>query len=372
MSEQTSTATSAPSGTRSKRKISWDVVRAGCVMLVMLYHATFLGVFLHPELESRELVFPYQVGASLLLLISGYFACVTIGRGPVLRYWWGRVARLLPPFLAAVVLIYAVMRLFPVDGWFDPGWGDLLANLLMLWNWHPQDHPFIDGSHWTVPLQLMGFTAAALLYRSSWGRGPRLRVVLWAAVLLPVAQWPLRVSNPPELYRMLVDGIGAHRWHLLVAGVVIWLWSTRRIGTPHFCALLASCMVAQALHNYSETPEGLVADWGSTVAVCAGMVVVAATAYGPDWNRVVPDWVGRRVQWFAGISYGVFLTHQTIGYIVSRKLQDAGAGPTAQTAAMVGTGVVVGWLLTRVVERPAHRFLMGTYDRLRPGPAKSA
>ena len=58
-----------------------------------------------------------------------------------------------------------------------------------------------------------------------------------------------------------------HRWHLFVAGVAIWLWSTKRIGAPHFTALLVSCMVAQALHNYSATPEGLVADWGSTVAV---------------------------------------------------------------------------------------------------------
>ncbi|WP_344677513.1 acyltransferase [Saccharopolyspora taberi] len=372
MSGKTTTLTSAPSGTRGKRKISWDLVRSGCVTLVMLYHATFLSVFLHPELDPRTFVFPYQVGASLLLLISGYFACVTIGRGPVLRYWWGRIARLVPPFLAAVVLIFAVMRLVPVDGWFDPTGGDLAANLLMLWNWKPDDYPFIDGSHWTVPLQLMGFTVAALLFRSSWGHGRRVVVVLWAAVLIPIAQWPLRVSNPPEFYRMVVDGIGAHRWHLLVAGVAIWLWSTRRIGLAHFSALLAACMAAQALHNYSETPEGLVADWGSTVAVCIGMVVVALTAYGPDWNRVVPDWLGRRVQWFAGISYGVFLTHQTIGYIVSRKLQDAGAGPTAQTAAMVGTGVVAGWLLTRLVERPAHRALMAAYDRLRPAAPSSS
>lgn len=363
MPEKTAVRSTTVSG-RSNRKISWDVVRTLCVTLVMLYHATFLSVYLHPELLPRTFVFPYQVGASLLLVISAYFACVTIGRGTLLRYWWGRIARLFPPFLAAVLVIYLIMRWAAVEGWFYPTTDDLVANWLMLWNWKPADYFFIDGSHWTVPLQLMGFTAAALLFRTRWGHGKRIIRVLWAAVLVPIAQWPLRVSDPPEVYRTIVDGIGVHRWHLFVAGVAIWLWSTHRISHPHFAALLGSCMLGQALHNYSETPEGLVADWGSTVAVCVGMVVVALTARGPDWNRVIPDWLGRRFTWFAGISYGVFLVHQTVGYVVSRELQDLGFGPTLQTLAMVCTGVCLGWALTRFVERPTHRFLMRTYDRL--------
>ncbi|KAA5830188.1 acyltransferase [Saccharopolyspora hirsuta] len=363
MPEMTSTATNRSSG-RSKRKISWDVVRTACVVLVMLYHSTFLSTYLHPEMTPRSVVFPFQVGASLLLVISAYFACVTIGRGTLLRYWWGRMARLVPPFLGAVVVVFLVMRWAAVEGWFYPTFSDLVSNLLMLWNWKPADYWFIDGSHWTVPLQLMGFTAAALLFATRWGHGRRIIVVLWLAVLLPIVQWPLRVSDPSELYRTVVDGIGVHRWHLFVVGVAIWLWSTRRIGLPHFTGLLIACMAGQALHNYAETPEGLVADWGSTIAVCLGMVVVALTACGPDWNRVIPNWLAGRISWFAGISYGVFLVHQTIGYIVMRKLDDLGVDPLLQTAAMLITGTVLGWALTRVVERPSHKFLMNAYDAL--------
>lgn len=106
------------------------------------------------------------------------------------------------------------------------------------------------------------------------------------------------------------------------------------------------------------------ADWGSTIAVCVGMVVVALTAHGPDWDRVVPSWLAGRITWFAGISYGVFLTHQTIGYIVMRELDDLGVDPLLQTLAMLVTGTVLGWALTRVVERPSHRFLMNAYDKL--------
>jgi peptidoglycan/LPS O-acetylase OafA/YrhL len=348
---------------RGTRKISWDLVRTGCVTLVMLYHATFMSVYVHPELGARQFVFPYQVGASLLLVISAYFACVTIGRGAVLRYWWGRVARLLPPFLGAVLLIFAGLRLLAPETFFRPTGVDLAANVLMLWNWKPAEYPFIDGSHWTVPLQLMGFTVAALLYRGCWGHGRRIRGVLWVAVLVPLVQWPWRVAGPPEWYRTVVDGLGLHRWHLFVAGAAIWLWSTKRISTPHFCGLAAVCMLAQAMHNYSRTPEGLVADWGSTVAVCAGIVMLAAVAAGPDWDRVVPRWVHRPVRWFAGISYGVFLMHQALGYVVLYLLHTLGANTLVQTLAMLVNGVLLGWLLTRLVERPAYQALMTLFDR---------
>ncbi|MEB3367349.1 acyltransferase family protein [Saccharopolyspora mangrovi] len=348
-------------GERSRRKISWDLVRAGCVVLVMLYHSTSLSVFLHPELEPRAFEFPYQVGASLLLVVSAYFACVTIRRGSMLRYWWGRVARLLPSFLAAVVVSYFVLRAFPIEGWFYPLPEDLRANLLMLWHWKPQFYPFIDGSHWTVPLQLMGFTVAALLYRSRWGHGRRILIVLWTAVLLPLAQWPIRIDDPVEAYRTVVDGIGMHRWHLFVAGVAIWLWSVKRLSTAHFAALLGLCMAAQEVHNYTRTPEGLLADTGSSVAVAIGMCLIALVARAPD--MAMPPLARRAISWFAGVSYGTFLMHQAIGYIVLRKLQDAGVDTVTQTLAMLATGTLLGWLLTKLVEKPAHKLLMRPFER---------
>lgn len=352
----------------SSRKISWDLVRAGCVTLVVLYHATFMSVQVHPDLGPRKFVFPYQVGASLLLVVSAYFACVTIGRGrgSVLRYWWGRLARLLPPFVAAVLLGFAGLRLLAPSWWFRPTFGDLAANLLMLWNWKPAAYPFIDGSHWTVPLQLLGFTVAAVLFRSSWGHGLRLRGLLWVAGLVPIVQWPLRVAGPPEWYRTVVDGLGFHRWHLFVVGVAVWLWSRQRISTRHFSGLAAVCLLAHALHNHAWGPDGLVADWGSTVAVWLGIVVVALVARWPDWDGVLPDGLRRPVQWYAGISYGVFLTHQAFGYVVLFHLHEIGASTSLQTAAMVTTAVLLGWGMTRIVERPVHRFLMTVHDRRLP------
>ncbi|NHD18010.1 acyltransferase [Actinopolyspora sp. BKK1] len=352
----------------SRRKISWDVVRAGCVTLVMLYHSTTVSVEFHPEIEPRTFYFPYQVGASLLLVISAYFACVTIGRGTVLRYWWGRIARLLPAFVAGSLIIFLLTRAYYIEGWFWPRTRDLVEHLLMLWHWMPERFEFIDVSHWTIPLQLMGFTAAALLYRSRWGHGGRIVWVLWGAVLLPMLQWPIRASEASHVYVVLADGLGLHRWHLFVAGVAIWLWSSKgRIGNAHFAALLASCMVAQWLHSFAPDTEGMLsADLGSTIGVSIGLCVVALVARGPDWESLIPRSAYKPIQWYAGISYGVFLMHQSLGHMVVRRLQDLGAPTTVQTLGMLATGVLLGWMLTRVVEQPAHRYLMEVYDRFVP------
>lgn len=348
---------------RSSRKISWDLIRAGCVVMVMVFHATFEGPQLHPELVPGRIHFDHQVGASLLLLVSAYFVCVTIGRGTALRYAWGRIARLMPAYFAAVAITFLVTRYLSPPGWFRPSWHDLGANELMLWNWFPK-YPFIDGSYWTTPLQLMGFIMAALLYRSGkLGHGRPLRVVLWALVLIPILQWPYRISGPPELYRAIVDGFGFHRLHMFVAGIAIWMWSTKRMSHWHFGLLISTCLFAHALHTAIIGPDGSVhVVWGSWFGIAIGFAVIAIASRFRDWDHLVPRVTWRAIRWFAGISYGIYLMHQAIGYIVMRQLGVWHFGPTVQLAGMLVTGTLLGWALTKAVERPMQARLMKWYD----------
>lgn len=99
---------------------------------------------------------------------------------------------------------------------------------------------------------------------------------------------------------------------------------------------------------------------------------------GGDRAARLPAPVVRAVEWLAGIAYGVFLVHQTVGYVVMFRLQQVGVGPTLQTAAVIATAVLLGWTLTRLVERPVHRRLLrardlgpGRYGRVVPVPAVS-
>lgn len=364
-----STSTGSPAGTGSRREPGWDVLRSGFVLLVVLYHATFLGPALHPDLIPRRISFDHQVGASLLLVVSAYFTCATLGRHSPTRYWWGRVARLLPAFLVAVPVSWLTLRyLSPVE-WGDPPPEQLWENWLMFGHWDDGRFPWLDPAFWTLPLQLMAFTAAAALSATSWGSGHRLRVLLWTVLLVPLLQWPLRLGvtplgEPPAWYALAVDGAGFHRLHLFVAGIAVWLWSTGRVRNGHAAALLAVCTVAQFAHTTTLGPDGPVEDVMASVLVCAGVGLVALVSRLPRPGTRTPRPVARGFRWLAGISYGVYLIHQTTGYVLMRRLQELGVGPLSQSAAMLLTAVLFGWLLTRLVERPAHSALLRGYDRL--------
>jgi hypothetical protein len=78
---------SEPGVTRSRhisgqRQVSWDLLRSGFVLLVVAYHATYVAPVIHPELAPRPFSFSHQVGASLLLVVSAYFAGALAMRTP--------------------------------------------------------------------------------------------------------------------------------------------------------------------------------------------------------------------------------------------------------------------------------------------------
>jgi hypothetical protein len=86
------------------------------------------GTGCSPELAHREFAFPHQIGAGLLLVVSAYFACSALCRGPGIRYWWGRLARLLPAFGASLLFTWMILRyVAPVD-WGIPDRRDLVRN----------------------------------------------------------------------------------------------------------------------------------------------------------------------------------------------------------------------------------------------------
>ncbi|MYW03115.1 acyltransferase [Streptomyces sp. SID3343] len=340
--------------------MSWDLLRVGAVGLVLLFHGTFLVRQWHPEMAARPFVFPYQLGASLLLVISGYFAALSLRKGDVVRWWAGRMARMLPAFLVGVLGTSLFLRLFAPPGWYVPTLHDVLANLAMLWTWKPQVFPYVDAAHWTIPLQLLWFTAIFVLWRSRRMGGDTAVRALWIVLVVELALLPVRLNLQSETFRMLYDGFGLYRVHLFTAGIAVYLWSARRLRGPHASGLLGVCVFVHLCQTRHVS-------W--TIGLAVGIVVVSVAALGPDWDRFVPDPLVRALRWTAGITYPVYLVHQSIGYVVMRRLQDVGVGPWGQLVGFTVVAIGFGWVLTVLVERPAHRAIMRGFDRLRPTPA---
>ena len=326
----------------TKRRINWDVLRILAVLCVLLQHATRVGPANHPELSRPSFVFGLEFGASTLVVISAFFACASLAKGEPGRFLRNRLARLLPPYVVAVLGTYAVLRYLAPPGWSELEPRDLLVNVLMLQSWFP-DARLVDVSYWTLPVQVTGFVAGALVVSRI--RGRAVKALLWALVVIPVAikDWAIPEGPVNTLY----NGLGAPRAQLFAIGVAIWLWSKGRLGDRHLFALLTAALLAQAWHS---------ADLKSTIALGVAVIGVSAAAGGRDWDVAPVRLLSRPIRWLAGISYGVYLVHQELGYLVMAKVSPHG-GAWFELAFFVASAIVLGWLLTKFVERPAHRAL---------------
>ncbi|MFJ9786322.1 acyltransferase family protein [Amycolatopsis sp. NPDC101161] len=371
------------------RRISWDLLRVVAVFAVILGHVTHQGALLHPELTGYPVRVTAQFGAAILLVISAYFVCASLRKGNPRRWLWNRVARLVPAYLVAVLLTYVVTRwaaisfsglpyppgvagfLFgvpqgpPADPspWYIPTWLDLVANLGMVQEWGIRSETFyyLDGSYWTLPVQLLAFTGAALLWPRSW-RTHRLTVaLLWALILVPLA---LRfLVFPPGTASPVVEtffyGLGLHRLHVFAIGVAIWLWAQHRLKTWHAALFVAAAVAAQDLQVFPfhvALPQDA-QRWPSTIGFAVLLLLVCLAARGPDWRFPGLARIAPAVTWLAGISYGLYLVHQELGYILARVLLDLGLPGWLRLPLVVGAAVLAGWAVTAGVERPAHRWL---------------
>ncbi|WP_018686463.1 acyltransferase family protein [Actinokineospora enzanensis] len=343
---------------RSPRKISWDVLRVVAVYSVVIQHITHQAPINHPELGPYPFLLPLQYGASTLMVISAYFVCVTVRRGGTRRWLWNRLARLLPPYVVALVLAYAATcAVATAFGWYFPTPTDLVGNLLLIQAWSPEFH-WIDAAYWTMPVQIMAFVAAAMLWPRRWLRGRRLTALLWTLVVAPVViRYLWRQEDAALWIRCAFDGLALHRVALFGAGAAIWLWSQRRMSLPHLSAYLFAALVAQDAHTYFT-------DGPSTVAFGVVLVGVVAAAGGPDWDIPVIRAMAGPIRWLAGISFGVYLVHQELGFILARFLLDAGVNAWGRLIASVALAVGLGWAITRFVERPVHAWLVANGPRI--------
>ncbi|MPY83340.1 MAG: acyltransferase family protein [Actinophytocola sp.] len=373
------------------RKINWDLIRVVAVFAVMLGHITFVGPAVMPGIDPYPVEFTLRMGASVLLVISAFFACVTIRRDEPGRWLRRRLARLLPAYLAVVVVTYVACRVAVLgfNGWqvrhgligvlfgtpyatsdaehalwYLPTPADLLGNLTLVQPWSPEVE-FLDWAHWTLPVQVSAFVAAAILWRHRL-RGARLRTLARVLVFVPVALLPL--SRLPASLAFEIgtfeSGTGIGHTYLFGLGIAIWLWSRQEIGHVELAGLGA---VGVALHA-SKAPEPVAAAVG--FAVMLGLI--AAAARGPEWDNPVLRALRRPIVWLAGISYGVYLVHQQLGFVLARVLSDAAVPGWPRLIIVTGAAVLAGWALTVFVERPAYRALTRPPERARgPEPERA-
>ncbi|GAA5116188.1 acyltransferase family protein [Haloechinothrix salitolerans] len=360
----------------SARKINWDLIRVVAVVAVMMGHITFIGPAVMSGVDPYPITFSVRMGASVLLVISAFFACVTIRREEPGRWLRRRLARLLPAYLVAVVLTYVVTRvavlafngwhvrhgLFGVlfgtpyaassaahDPWYLPTPADLLANLTLMQPWSAEWR-FLDWAYWTLPVQVAAFIGAAILWRHRL-RGARLKMLARTLVVLPIVLWPLGwlPQAAKTVLGPLQAGTGIGHAYLFGLGVAIWLWSRREMSHVELVVLGSIGVVVHSIRAPFPVEAG--------VGFAVMLVLIAAAARGPEWDNRVLRALRRPIVWLAGISYSLYLVHQQLGFVLARVLSDVGLSGWLRLVVVTGAALLAGWALAVLVERPAYRAL---------------
>jgi peptidoglycan/LPS O-acetylase OafA/YrhL len=199
----------------------------------------------------------------------------------------------------------------------------------------------------------MAFSGAALIWPRSWRND---RTVLWLVWFLIAAPLLIRFvifspGHEPDWAITLIFGLGLHRIHAFAIGVGIWMWAQRRIPTWHLGLLLAGAVLAQELHMF---PYGFAtpidpSQVPSIIGFAVLLLAICAAARGPDWDIPGIRHCRRGISWLAGISYGVYLVHQELGYILAKALLEIGFSGWARLVTVLIASFLAGWLLTVLV-----------------------
>jgi peptidoglycan/LPS O-acetylase OafA/YrhL len=388
-----------------------DALRGFAAVVVALHH--FMPHLLPGVKELfRGWLATGRYGVLLFFLVSGYVIPMSLERyGSLRRFWIGRIFRIYPAWLLAVVLAclaIAVLghRRMPPELAADPVTG-ALAHLTM--TQELLGLPNLIGALWTLSYEMVFYLLMSALF--VWGLHRR---VAWAAVglagaalaggrLLPdgllVSRGPGLVVTAVVVGALVVGSVVAYvsgrRTAALVAGsagfVVVALpalngaatsyshtagsWQSltllavmfsgavihagqhgrlRRRTAVVVLATVGACLLATAwLHTPRPGQPGEVVDRvrGAAVGTLVAVAVTFAVGYALR-HRAVPRWCA----WLGRISYSVYLLHQVVLWVLATGLAEARQLPLAVrlliAAGYLGIVLVVSHAAYRWVEQP--------------------
>ncbi|WP_432159620.1 acyltransferase family protein [Streptomyces sp. NRRL F-5630] len=284
------------------------------------------------------------LGVQIFFVISGFVICMSgWGRG-LTDFFASRVARLMPTYWAAILLVSGVFAL-PWVLWHALSPSDTLLNLTLLQM--PLGAPRVLGVCWTLWAEVRFYALFAVCVVLP--GVTRRRVVLFCAL------WTLAAALGDAADSALLDQVLMPRYApFFVGGIGLYLVHRDRRDVLGWGFALLGLLLGQ---HYAVGdlwhPDGPGAfSYRSTVVIIAlvtlGFAAVAAIAVG--WlDRV--DW--RWLTVAGALTYPFYLVHEHLGWVVVHALHVSLGVPAAVTfPATIGAMLLLAWLLHRCVERP--------------------
>lgn len=335
---------------QSNRLVELDALRGIAAVLVMLFHYTAKYQELYGHETPLLASLPWgHYGVNLFFMISGFVIFMTLHRiERPLDFVVSRFSRLFPAFWAAVVITFVLVRLLDLP---DKTVGASAAglNLFMI---HGLFHiPHVDSVYWTLEIELIFYAMALMLYLAGWL--DRVHAVLLGLLALRIVYFLAERLAGIELSWTLSHLLILPYIAWFVCGIAIYRLVVFPDDSPRKDFLVLTAATFQL---------GIVDGPGIGLLAVALSLLFWAAARGR-----LPWLAHPLLAWLGAISYTLYLLHENIGWGIILQLERQGISANLAVLAAIAVSLTMASLLTRLVERPALRWLRNAY-RVRHWP----
>jgi peptidoglycan/LPS O-acetylase OafA/YrhL len=321
----------------------------------MLHHHGQYYDVLYPG--RRALAFdlgPGHFGVELFFIISGFVILLTTERKKTVReFVVSRFSRLMPAFLAALLLASVILSRAPMPPLNTPTLAQFAANLTMAPTLFGQ--PGIDLPYWTLTYEIVFYAYIAL---ALWLGA--LRSIEWFGVLWMAAGYLFLATVDVSHHHRSAIVLLAYYSNFFLIGMCLYRIHVRA-ARPITYVALASAVAATAYGGGEQS------FWASgwvylpLAAAFTALVWFAVSRYGKwlCWRPLVL--LGR-------ISYPLYLVHCVLGFTVIRFGVEHGWATVYGVIAAGVVSLVTATLMHYFIEQPGERWSRAFLNRRRAAP----
>jgi peptidoglycan/LPS O-acetylase OafA/YrhL len=293
-----------------------------------------------------------EFGVALFFLISGFVIPMSLEKYDWRGFLVGRVMRIYPTYFAGFTVTLVALwvagslygRPFPFDAGavlihYVPGLRDV--------TWSPH----IDYVIWTLEIEVRFYAVCALA--SIWLRRGDFRVFAIPLVLAGCAiaiqmLLPGWYGSHALAYRLgYVFTTVARFLAFMFIGVAFCYHYRRRLGTIAL-ATISSALLVLCWVLWRKANDTLSWEVGRSFAFALAVFSVSY-AYSHRWPS------SRILDFFADVSYPLYLVHGVAGYVSLRIMMEHNVNPIVSIMIAVSGALLVSWILHIAVELPTHR-----------------
>lgn len=339
-----------PAAPAKVRQDNIDLLRAIAVLGVIAYHYTsrFPADFYHYDTPMPDL-YVGRLGVDLFFVVSGYCLLMTLDRAERLeRFWAGRLARIQPAYMAAVLLTFLVVTAFGLP---DREVGVLTAASNLVWLQVLPDWKMVDGAYWSLVVELKFYFWIGLTYYLLQGRNVSTAWLAFSAV--GIVAWHAQMAGLPMggLLNIFAEYvlIAPYAPEFLVGLIA---YESRRLSRRCLTWLLCGAAVLVILSPRFAGSE---------------LVGLSLCAFAFAVLKIPGMRVPRPITFIGLISYPLYLVHQNIGYVLIRELAELVPSDVPRIAVSSLLVLLLAILLSKTVELRWQKRLGDLLDRkLRP------